>query len=51
MTIYALPERFVRYTTDLFGDQGKAWLAQLPNHLARLEERWEMRLELPFDLT
>jgi streptomycin 6-kinase len=51
MPIYALPERFVKSTLDLFDEQGQAWLDHLPEHLAMLEKRWGIRLDLPFELS
>jgi streptomycin 6-kinase len=51
VTLYALPDTFVKSTLDLFGAQGQAWLDNLPNFLGKLEERWGMRLELPFELS
>ena len=51
MTVYSLPERFVCSTLDLFGEQGQAWLDNLPAFLGTLEERWGMRLKMPFELS
>ncbi|MBE0698949.1 MAG: phosphotransferase [Anaerolineaceae bacterium] len=51
MTIYALPVRFVQSTVDLFGAQGQAWLDNLPAFLASLEERWQIHLQPPFELS
>lgn len=51
MTVYALPETFVKSTLDLFGAQGQAWLDNLPTFLGILEERWGIRLDLPFELS
>jgi streptomycin 6-kinase len=42
---------FVQRTIDLFGGQGQDWLENLPNFLVSLEERWQMRLLPPFELS
>jgi len=34
---------------DLHGDRGRAWLDNLPNIIAMLEERWSLEVSLPFD--
>ncbi len=51
MTIFALPDHFVKCTLDLFGEEGQAWLENLPAFLASLEKRWNLRLEEPFELS
>lgn len=51
MTFNALPERYIRFTLDLYGEKGQEWLDHLPDYLAGLEERWEIRLDLPFELS
>lgn len=46
-----IPPRFTRATLDLFDESGAAWLKRFPALVHELEERWEMRVQAPFNLT
>jgi streptomycin 6-kinase len=46
-----LPPNFEEITLGLFGERGRAWLADLPAQLARLEERWSIRVLPPYELS
>lgn len=42
------PPALARNITDLFGDEGRAWLAALPALIAACERRWSIRVLPPF---
>jgi streptomycin 6-kinase len=44
----AIPPVLARTVVDLYGETGEAWLAALPQLVAGLAARWQLRLELPF---
>lgn len=46
--MHAIPERFVRITIDLFDEEGKIWLQNLPTLLATYEQRWSISVLPPF---
>lgn len=46
-----LPPRFIRATLDLFDDSGARWLKRFPALVKELEERWEMQVQAPFNLS
>ena len=46
--VKTLPVPFVRNTLDLCGDSGEKWLRVLPQIIAELSEKWEIRVENPF---
>jgi streptomycin 6-kinase len=39
-----LPDSFQKTILDLYAEQGKAWLSQLPDLIADLEGRWSIRV-------
>ena len=41
------PERFLRYATREFGEEGEAWLEELPSILARCCAKWGLTLGQP----
>lgn len=43
-----LPEHFVRTQHELYDEQGKAWLARLPDLIAACERRWSLQVQAPF---
>jgi streptomycin 6-kinase len=43
-----LPKTFTKTFTDLYGNQGKLWLEQLPQTIATLEQRWHIHVEKHF---
>jgi streptomycin 6-kinase len=43
------PAEFAHGIVGIFGDAGAAWLAHLPELLARYAEAWRLRLGPPFD--
>ncbi len=45
------PADFVQRMIDVYEDEGRAWLEQLPNLIARYEQRWNVRAEPPFPLS
>jgi hypothetical protein len=42
-----IPEK-VRRTAELLGEAGHVWLATLPQHIVRIERRWEIKVGQPF---
>jgi streptomycin 6-kinase len=46
-----LPEHFTRMIRGVYGDEGVAWLASLPELLASVAQRHELALGAPFDLS
>ncbi len=46
-----MPEKFRKTTLELFGEQGKRWLEELPAMLAEFEARWQIRVGPPFALS
>jgi streptomycin 6-kinase len=47
----SLPPNFEEITLGLFGERGRAWLADFPARLARLEERWSIHVLPPYELS
>ena len=43
-----LPARFVRTIHEVFPERAAAWLAELPERIARFEQRWSIQAEQPF---
>jgi streptomycin 6-kinase len=43
-----VPPDLARNITDVFGDQGRAWLERLPELLASYERRWGITVQPPF---
>jgi len=41
--------KLMQTVIDLHGDVGQAWLDDLPNIIAMLEERWSLKVASPFD--
>lgn len=39
-----LPDRFVANITEVYGDEGRAWLGRLPAVLREAGERWDLQL-------
>ncbi len=46
--MFIIPENFARFTIELFGEEGRAWLARLPAILATCEEQWQLTIGAPF---
>lgn len=46
-----LPDIFVHNCLGMFGASGESWIAQLPELLASLEQRWQIRVLPPFALS
>jgi hypothetical protein len=44
-----LPADFVRTQHELYGDQGVAWLADLPNLIRECEQRWSLTVQRHVD--
>jgi streptomycin 6-kinase len=44
-----IPENLRNTASGEFGDEGAAWLKGLPEHIARLERAWEIRVGPAFD--
>jgi len=44
----SLPARFVRTIHEVFPDRGPAWLGQLPDLIAQIEQRWSIKVGPPF---
>ncbi|MFN8501253.1 aminoglycoside phosphotransferase family protein [Kouleothrix sp.] len=48
---YPIPAPFARTIAELYGDAGRAWLADLPSRLAACARRWDLALGPPFALS
>jgi len=46
-----LPPEFIQTQHELYGDAGKAWLANLPTLIAACEQRWSIQVGAPFQLS
>ncbi len=46
-----LPADFTQRITEVYEDEGRAWLEQLPDLTAQYEQRWNVRAEPPFTLS
>lgn len=46
-----VPPALARKIEDVFGDQGRLWLANLPNLLDECAGRWSLQIGPPFDLS
>lgn len=46
-----IPENFAQTYIEMFGEDGKRWLAELPEKIASLEQRWNIQVLLPFALS
>ncbi len=46
-----LPADFTQRMIDVYEDEGRAWLEQLPDLIARYEQQWNVRAEPPFPLS
>jgi len=44
-----LPAGFADSVAGVFGDRGRAWLASLPQTIARCERRWSLEVGRPFE--
>ncbi|MDQ6660817.1 MAG: aminoglycoside phosphotransferase family protein [Chloroflexota bacterium] len=49
--MFIIPENFAREMIALGGAKGRAWLDHLPTILAKCEQRWEITIGPPFDLS
>jgi streptomycin 6-kinase len=45
--MFIIPERFASFMIELFGEEGRAWLDQLPFILSNCEERWNLKIGVP----
>ena len=48
MSTLALPERFIRIQEELYGEQGRDWLANLPNLIDECAQRWSLQVQPAF---
>ena len=46
-----LPPAFIRNINGVYGDAGRAWLDDLPRLLRQCEQRWELTLGNPYELS
>jgi streptomycin 6-kinase len=46
--MFALPEVFIQTQHELYGEEGAAWLAMLPQLIAQCEARWSLTAGPPF---
>jgi streptomycin 6-kinase len=46
-----IPPAFAQTITTLYGEAGHQWLADLPILLKNCEQRWDIRIQVPFELT
>lgn len=46
-----VPPAFAQTITTIYGEQGRQWLADLPILLKNCEQRWNIRIQVPFELT
>ena len=46
-----IPENFAQTIVELYGDNGAAWLQQLPALLDEFAQRWSLNLSTPFSLS
>ncbi len=46
-----IPKEFARHTTEVFGQTGARWLAELPSLVRELAERWQLVIGSPFELS
>ncbi len=46
--LFTLPEGLIRTRTEMHGEQGRAWLAELPAIVEDCVRRWSLTLEPPF---
>jgi streptomycin 6-kinase len=51
MTSYFIPDAFRQTMREGYGASGERWIDQLPGLLAEMEQRWNMRIGPPFDLS
>lgn len=45
--MFIIPETFARFMIELYGEEGRAWLARLPTLLAACEECWQIKIGVP----
>ncbi len=45
--MFIIPEDFARFMTEIFGEEGRAWLDRLPAILSACEERWSLTIGAP----
>jgi len=43
-----LPERFTRNIEELYAEEGKVWLAELPKLVEEIADKWSLKMEKPF---
>jgi len=46
--MFSIPDNFAQFMHVLHGKNGHDWLARLPNILATCEQRWHLKLGMPF---
>ncbi|MBX3014400.1 MAG: phosphotransferase [Caldilineaceae bacterium] len=46
-----IPAAFAQTILDMYGEEGAAWLQQLPNRLATYAQRWSLQFGAPFSLS
>jgi streptomycin 6-kinase len=49
--MYNLPEHFTRLMIEIYGDEGVAWLEQLPALIDDCAERWSLTVLPPYELS
>ena len=48
---FPIPENFARTYIEMHGEAGSAWLAQLPDRIGDLEQRWNFQVQAPYSLS
>jgi len=51
LSMFVIPDDFVRKMIALGGEKGRAWIERLPTILAVCEQRWGLIIGFPFDLS
>jgi len=51
LSMFVIPDDFVRKMIALGGEEGRAWIERLPTILAVCEQRWGLIIGFPFDLS
>lgn len=46
--MFIIPDNFIRFMQLQHAEKGSTWLARLPDILASCEQRWHLKLDVPF---
>jgi len=49
--MHSIPDNFTRTIVELYGDEGTAWLKELPALIAEYERRWSLTMLPPYALS